>query len=181
MAINSVLNDPLKTTLGGRCRGPALKVSLISIHPNTHSNATLTFAVMFMPTSNRRQIYENLFNEGVVVVRKDGNLARHPEIPVPNLHVMKALQGLLSKNLVTHEFVWQYHYYFLNDEGIVYLREYLHLPESVVPASITKAKMPSRPPMSRGREEGKYREKKVGAQADFKPQFQGGYGRGKTE
>lgn len=47
---------------------------------------------MLMPKKNRILIYENLFKEGVMVAKKDTNLAKHPEVDVPNLHVMKALQ-----------------------------------------------------------------------------------------
>ena len=32
----------------------------------------------------------------------------------------------------------QWHYYFLTDTGIAYLKEYLHLPEDVVPATLKK-------------------------------------------
>jgi small subunit ribosomal protein S10e len=47
---------------------------------------------MLMPKRNRATIYEYLFKEGVLVAMKDTHLAKHPEIDVPNLHVMKALQ-----------------------------------------------------------------------------------------
>ena len=45
-----------------------------------------------MPKKNRASIYEYLFKEGVLVCMKDTHLAKHPEIDIPNLHVMKALQ-----------------------------------------------------------------------------------------
>lgn len=45
-----------------------------------------------MPKRHRALIYEYLFKEGVLVAMKDTHLAKHPEIDVPNLHVMKALQ-----------------------------------------------------------------------------------------
>ncbi len=32
----------------------------------------------------------------------------------------------------------QWHYFFLTDEGIQYLKEYLHLPEDVVPATLKR-------------------------------------------
>jgi len=47
---------------------------------------------MLMPKRHRALIYEYLFKEGVLVAMKDTHLAKHPEIEVPNLHVMKALQ-----------------------------------------------------------------------------------------
>ena len=45
-----------------------------------------------MPKRNRATIFEYLFKEGVLVCMKDTHLAKHPEIDVPNLHVMKSLQ-----------------------------------------------------------------------------------------
>jgi hypothetical protein len=47
---------------------------------------------MLMPKRNRGTIYEYLFKEGVLVAMKDSHLAKHPDIDVPNLHVMKSLQ-----------------------------------------------------------------------------------------
>ena len=44
-----------------------------------------------MPKKNRVAIYEYLFKEGVLVAKKDFTLPKHPEIDVPNLHVIKAL------------------------------------------------------------------------------------------
>jgi len=45
-----------------------------------------------MPTKNRQMIYEYLFKEGVLVAKKDFQASKHPEIEVPNLHVIKTLQ-----------------------------------------------------------------------------------------
>ena len=47
---------------------------------------------MLIPKKNRKLIYEHLFKEGVMVAKKDFNLPKHPDIDVPNLHVIKALQ-----------------------------------------------------------------------------------------
>lgn len=44
-----------------------------------------------MPKKNRVAIYEYLFKEGVLVAKKDFTAPKHPEIDVPNLHVIKAL------------------------------------------------------------------------------------------
>ena len=46
---------------------------------------------MLMPKRHRSLIYEYLFKEGVLVAMKDTHLQKHPEIEVPNLHVMKAM------------------------------------------------------------------------------------------
>jgi len=48
---------------------------------------------MLMPKVHRRRIYEQLFNEGVMVAKKDFHAPTHPELEdIPNLHVIKALQ-----------------------------------------------------------------------------------------
>ena len=46
---------------------------------------------MLIPKRNRVSIYEYLFKEGVLVAKKDFFAPKHPEIDVPNLHVIKAL------------------------------------------------------------------------------------------
>jgi len=53
---------------------------------------------MLMPKKHRTLIYEYLMKEGVVVAEKDFGLDKHPAIPVPNIHVIKALQVRLAKN-----------------------------------------------------------------------------------
>ncbi len=50
---------------------------------------------MLMPKKHRTLIYEYLMKEGVVVAEKDFGLDKHPAIPVPNIHVIKALQVCL--------------------------------------------------------------------------------------
>lgn len=87
----------------------------------------------------------NIILEGVIVVKKDVRAPKHTEIAVPNLQVMKALQSLKSRGYVTEQFSWQYYYFFLTDEGILFLRQYLHLPESVVPITIAKAQRSGAP------------------------------------
>merc|ERR1711904_149699 len=61
----------------------------------------------------------------------------------PNLHVM-VMKSMCSKGYVTEKFSWMWHYYFLSNEGIEYLREFLHLPETVFPSTLTKQR-PSKP------------------------------------
>lgn len=65
-----------------------------------------------------------------------------------NLYVIKALQSLDSKGYVRTRFSWQYYYYTLTDEGVEYLREWLHLPSEIVP--ITHKKQ-TRAPIAGGR------------------------------
>jgi small subunit ribosomal protein S10e len=151
---------------------------------------------MYMPTAHRKAIHQYLFNEGVIVIKKDTHITKHPDIPtpVPNLHVIKALQSLKSKGWVTLQFSWQYFYYVLTEEGITQLRKELHLSESDMPATMAKALKASAQQAERrtvrggeerrGPREGGYRrrddgEKKVaGGSSDFKPEFHGGFNRG---
>ncbi|KAJ3330126.1 phosphatidyl inositol kinase [Blyttiomyces sp. JEL0837] len=141
-----------------------------------------------------RQRY--LFQEGVMVAKKDFNAPKHGDLDVPNLHVIKALQSMESRGLVKVQFSWQYYYYYLTDSGIEYLRKYLHLPPEIVPRTHIKTTKATgtrprpdgeRPPRgegyrSRGDGDGYRRrdagEKKEGASGDFRPEFRGGVGRG---
>lgn len=75
--------------------------------------------------------------EGAIVVNKNPKDEKHSdELPIRNLEVLKLLQGFASRKFVTDNFNWNYHYYILTDEGIKYLREYLGLPEDIVPATL---------------------------------------------
>lgn len=104
---------------------------------------------MIIPKANIKLIYQHLLAEGVLVVKKDARAPTHDSIPVPNLQVMKCLQSLRSRGVVTEEFNWQYHYYFLTDDGVKWLREYLHVGEEVVPATHV-----NKPGSASGRREG---------------------------
>jgi small subunit ribosomal protein S10e len=100
--------------------GPGIKFSLVS-------------------KRNRREIHEYLFREGVIVVKKDPKLFEHPELKgIPNLHVMMVLKSLKSRNYVSEKFNWQHYYYVLSNEGIEHLRDILHLPSHVQPATYTR-------------------------------------------
>merc|ERR1712136_439031 len=155
---------------------------------------------MLMPKRHRSLIYEYLFKEGVLVAMKDTHLAKHPEIDVPNLHVVKAMTSLKSRGYVRENFAWRHFYWYLTNEGIEYLRDYLHLPPEIVPSTLRKATKPyetagkswsgdrdARGGMGRGGDRGdrdQYRRggppaeggEKGGAPSDFKPEFRGGFG-----
>ncbi|KAK9404459.1 plectin-containing protein [Crotalus adamanteus] len=110
-------------------------------------------ATMLMPKKNRIAIYELLFKEGVMVAKKDVHMPKHPELAdknVPNLHVMKAMQSLKSRGYVKEQFAWRHFYWYLTNEGIQYLRDYLHLPPEIVPATLRR----SRPETGRPRPKG---------------------------
>lgn len=136
---------------------------------------------MLIPKEDRKKIHQYLFQEGVCVAKKDFNLPKHDEIDTKNLYVIKALQSLNSRGYVKTQFSWQYYYYTLTDAGVEYLREWLHLPEGIVPA--THKKQPRQQMTGGGRPgrenrgprnmEGGYRrsENKEAAPGDFQPQF----------
>jgi hypothetical protein len=44
--------------------------------------------------------------EGVLVAQKDFNAAKHMELDVPNLQVIKAAQSLTSKGFLKTQFSW---------------------------------------------------------------------------
>ncbi|CAL8114815.1 unnamed protein product [Prunus armeniaca] len=110
------------------------------------SSRQLNFATMIIPEKNRREISKYLFQEGVCFAKKDYNLAKHPEIDVPNLQVIKLMQSFKSKEYVRETFAWMHYYWYLTNDGIEFLRNYLNLPSEIVPATLKKqAKPPGRP------------------------------------
>ena len=82
--------------------------------------------------------------------------------------------SLKSRGHVREVFNWQWHYFFLTDTGIEYLKGYLNLPEDVVPATLKKAPgaagqseaAPASRPFGERRKEGD-------APASFRPSFGG--------
>ena len=80
---------------------------------------------------------------------KDYNKGKHEEIDVPNLHVIKLMESFTSREFVRHQFSWRHHYWYLTNDGIVFLRDYLNLPSEVMPNTLKKAtRQPSRPAAS---------------------------------
>ncbi|EPY49234.1 40S ribosomal protein S10 [Schizosaccharomyces cryophilus OY26] len=142
---------------------------------------------MLIPKENRKAIHQTLFQQGVLVAKKDFNLPKHPEVGVPNLQVIKACQSLDSRGYLKTRYNWGYFYYTLNNEGVEYLREYLHLPAEVVPATHKRQVRPAAPratrpePRERAAGDAGYRraEKKDdgAAPGGFTPSFRGGFGR----
>lgn len=133
---------------------------------------------MLIPKNVRRQIYSKLFEEGVMVAKHDYTLPRHCMLNVPNLYVIKALQSLKSRGYVRHQFSWMWHYYYLTNEGIEYLRDYLSIAEDVVPNTLKKPATTSRPYGQR--EERPFRPRgergpgdKTGAPRGYQPRFGG--------
>ncbi|XP_036443805.1 plectin isoform X7 [Colossoma macropomum] len=102
-------------------------------------------AGMVMPLDNLRAIYERLFRDGVMVAKKDKRpQTKHPEIPgVGNLQVIRAMGSLKSRGFVRETFAWRHFYWYLTNEGIVYLRDYLHLPPEIVPTPLQRVRRPA--------------------------------------
>uniref|UniRef100_A0A8C6RA65 Small ribosomal subunit protein eS10 n=1 Tax=Nannospalax galili TaxID=1026970 RepID=A0A8C6RA65_NANGA len=141
---------------------------------------------MLMSKKNLIAIYELLLKEGVMVAKKvlaDKN--------VPNLHVMKAMQSL------KFQFAWRHFYWYLTNKGIQYLRDYLHLPPEIVPATLRCSRPRTGRPRPKGPEgeftrgeanRDTYRQSAVppgadkkaeaGAGSAIKLQFRGRFGRG---
>nr|ABX44782.1 putative 40S ribosomal protein RPS10 [Flustra foliacea] len=104
-----------------------------------------------MPKKNRVAIYEALFKDGVLVAEKNMTMEKHAETEVPNLHVVKALMSLKSRGYVKEQFAWRHYYWYLTNEGIQYLRDFLHLPPEIVPSTL-KRQVRSETARPRGRE-----------------------------
>ena len=100
--------------------------------------------------------------------KKDKYQEKHSdELPIPNLEVMCLLRSFASKGLVKETFNWQWYYYYLTNEGIEYLREYLALPADIVPATLKRATVAA---PEGGRMGGKG--KSAGPGGDFNPEFE---------
>uniref|UniRef100_A0A3Q2WZG5 Plectin/eS10 N-terminal domain-containing protein n=1 Tax=Haplochromis burtoni TaxID=8153 RepID=A0A3Q2WZG5_HAPBU len=93
---------------------------------------------MVMPLANLKAIYELLFKDGVIVVKKDRRpQSMHPDLNgVNNLKVIRAVGSLKTKGYVRETFAWKHAYYYLTNEGIGYLRDYLHLPPEIMPRTL---------------------------------------------
>ncbi|KDO56800.1 hypothetical protein CISIN_1g029742mg [Citrus sinensis] len=102
---------------------------------------------MIIPEKNRKEICKYLFQEGVCYAKKDYNLAKHPEIDVPNLQVIKLMQSFKSREYVRETFAWMHYYWYLTNDGIEFLRTYLNLPSEIVPATLKKSAKPAGRPM----------------------------------
>jgi len=98
----------------------------------------------------------------------------HAVIGVPNLQVVKLMISMKSRGLVRENFCWAHHYFYLTDKGIDYLRDYLHLPADIIPATLKKPLAAARPAGFRSGEEGGEGGKDGGPSGDFKPSYRGG-------
>jgi small subunit ribosomal protein S10e len=103
-----------------------------------------------------------------MVVKKDKYADKHSEeLNIPNIEVMCLLRSFSSKKYVTEVFNWQWYYYYLTNEGIEFLRDFLALPADIVPSTLKKAIVAAptgRPDARDG--------KKGGPGGDFKPSYE---------
>lgn len=101
------------------------------------------------------------------------------------------MQSLTSRGYVKTRFSWQWYYYTLTNEGIDYLREWLHVPSDIVPQTHIKTQRSHAPPRGlggddrrggrggfRGGDREGYRRREDGKSGDapgsFRPEFRGG-------
>merc|ERR1719274_224282 len=143
---------------------------------------------MLVSKKNRVAIYASLFKEGVMCAPKDFaktvtiETASGNEVEVRNLEIIKLMTSLKSREYVKETFNWRWFYWYLNDEGIEYLRQYLNIPADVVPDTMMKqAPRAGESERRYGRGGGGFdKDKGVGPGGDFKPDFrrEGGFGRG---
>ncbi|XP_034097649.1 40S ribosomal protein S10b-like [Drosophila albomicans] len=119
---------------------------------------------MFMQKSDRNAIYTVLFRSAVMFAER-ALQKRHPDKSLnhlTNLQVIKILKSLKSRGYVSEQIAWRHYYWCLNNDGIEYLRGYLHMPSEVVPSTLQRRKEPVR--MSRNSRDDGTR----GLQRDFK-------------
>lgn len=100
---------------------------------------------------------------------------KHAQIAeVTILEVVQLMRGFVSKGLVKEQFAWRHYYWFLTNEGIEFLRDFLHLPATIVPATLKKsqrfAKPMERRPNTRGGFRGRSDRDEYRADGDKKTQ-----------
>ncbi|KAL6209204.1 hypothetical protein ACLB2K_020147 [Fragaria x ananassa] len=91
------------------------------------------------------------------------------------------MQSFKSKEYVREAFAWMHYYWYLTNDGIEFLRNYLNLPSEIVPNTLKKQpKPPGRPfggpPGDRPRGPPRFGDGERrfgGAPADYRPSFGG--------
>ena len=97
-----------------------------------------------VPKKTRDDVYRFLFTEGAIACKKDRMVTWQGKLggkkfTAPVHHVWYLLRSMVSRNLVKEQFAWRHFYWTLNDNGVAYLRKYLHLAETVVPETHQKS------------------------------------------
>ncbi|XP_074048712.1 small ribosomal subunit protein eS10-like [Macrotis lagotis] len=83
-----------------------------------------------------------------MVAKKDVHMPKHPELAeknVPNLHVIEVIQSLKSPVYVKEQFARRHFYWYLTNEGIQYLWDYLQLSPEIVPSTLHRRPETGRP------------------------------------
>jgi small subunit ribosomal protein S10e len=89
-------------------------------------------------------------SEGVMTTDEKLN-HKHHGTNVQNLYVINLMKSFVSRGFVRQQFSWNVYYWFLTAEGVEYLREYLHVPADIVPATLkSTARSGERPGAERG-------------------------------
>uniref|UniRef100_A0A182MPZ6 Plectin/eS10 N-terminal domain-containing protein n=1 Tax=Anopheles culicifacies TaxID=139723 RepID=A0A182MPZ6_9DIPT len=92
---------------------------------------------MQISKEQRKAIYLLLFQDGVMVAQKTHQPKMHRELKlIPNLCVIKTMKSLVSMHYVKECFSWNHYYWTLTNDGIIYLRDYLHLRPELVPTTL---------------------------------------------
>mmetsp|Transcript_16984 Transcript_16984/g.33383 ORF Transcript_16984/g.33383 Transcript_16984/m.33383 type:complete len:95 (-) Transcript_16984:803-1087(-) len=91
---------------------------------------------MIIQKKEKKLVYTHLFKNGLLVVKKEKNFFLEKEYKIESIVVIKLLKSLVSKGFVSERFCWKYYYFILNDKGIEFLRNYLHLPRNVIPLTL---------------------------------------------
>eukprot|EP00829_Urostomides_striatus_P012669 TRINITY_DN336_c0_g1_i4.p2 TRINITY_DN336_c0_g1~~TRINITY_DN336_c0_g1_i4.p2 ORF type:complete len:163 (-),score=38.32 TRINITY_DN336_c0_g1_i4:10-498(-) len=89
--------------------------------------------MVLISKQQKRLVYSYLFEEGVIVVKKDTHLKKHQHVDVPNLNVMCIMKTLVSKKFVSEMFCWNWYYFAITKEGVKFLSQYLGISENVLP------------------------------------------------
>uniref|UniRef100_A0A804NNT6 Plectin/eS10 N-terminal domain-containing protein n=1 Tax=Zea mays TaxID=4577 RepID=A0A804NNT6_MAIZE len=112
--------------------------------PSDDEGGTAGSGVLIIPKKNRNEICKGrvVCQEGLQPGEASADRCAQP----PGLQVIKLMQSFKSKEYVRETFSWQYYYWYLTNDGIEHLRNYLNLRSEIVPATLKKsAKPPGRP------------------------------------
>jgi len=115
----------------------------------------------------------------MVAKKNTRGINHHMLTEIPNLHVLELMKSLKSRGYIKENFNWRWYYWTLTDEGVEYLRNFLHLPVDIVPATHKKKETIHFGSAPEGTSDGKDQ----GPGREFRPSYksagEGGFGRGK--
>uniref|UniRef100_UPI00358E1BB0 small ribosomal subunit protein eS10-like n=1 Tax=Myxine glutinosa TaxID=7769 RepID=UPI00358E1BB0 len=96
-------------------------------------------AGMLMPTEVLRSVHERLFRDGVMVTRRERRPSSHPDVPgASQLQVWRVMESMRSRGFVRLTVAWQHRYWYLTGSGLLFLRQRLHLPPEILPATMRR-------------------------------------------